>query len=73
MAFILLSGIATGASWLFYYYALKNGSASVVAPIDKMSVAVTVLLSFIIFKEKPTARNLFGLALMLTGTLVMVL
>ena len=73
MSFILLSGIATGASWLFYYYALKNGSASVVAPIDKMSVAVTVLLSFIIFKEKPTARNLFGLALMLTGTLVMVL
>ena len=69
--FIALSGLATGASWLCYYYAIQNGVVSVVVPIDKMSILVTVLLSYFIFKEKLSKKSLLGLCLMLTGTLAM--
>lgn len=69
--FIALSGLATGASWLCYYYAIQNGVVSVVVPIDKLSILVTVLLSYFIFKEKLSKKSLLGLCLMLTGTLAM--
>lgn len=71
LLFILLSGIATGASWLCYYYAIKNGVVSVVVPIDKMSVVVSVLFSYLVFGEKLTRRSLTGLLLMISGTVVM--
>ncbi len=71
LLFICLSGIATGASWLCYYYAIQNGSVSVVVPIDKMSVLVTVAFSYFVFKEKLSKRALVGLCLMLAGTLLM--
>lgn len=71
LLFIALSGVATGASWLCYYYALQNGAVSVVVPIDKMSIAVTVLFSYIVFREKLSAKAVCGLVCMLAGTLVM--
>ena len=71
LLFIGLSGIATGASWLCYYYAIKNGIVSVVAPIDKMSLLVSVAFSYIVFKEKMSGRAVCGLVLMLLGTLAM--
>ena len=70
--FILLSGLATGASWLCYYYAIGHGIVSVVVPIDKLSILVTVAFSFIVFKEKLSPKALLGLALMVTGTMLMV-
>lgn len=72
LLFIVLSGIATGGSWLCYYYAIQNGIVSVVVPIDKLSVIFTVLLSFIFFHEKISKKALIGLALMLLGTLLLV-
>ena len=69
--FIGLSGIATGASWLCYYYAIQNGIVSVVVPIDKMSLLVTVVFSYFAFHEKLSKKSLFGLILMITGTLAM--
>ena len=69
--FIALSGIATGASWLCYYYAIQNGVVSVVVPIDKMSILVTVLFSALFLKEKVSRKAAAGLALMLCGTLIM--
>lgn len=71
MLFIALSGIATGASWLCYYYAIQNGIVSVVVPIDKMSILVTVLFSYIVFKEKLSLRAAIGLGFMLIGTVIM--
>ena len=71
LAFIALSGVATGASWLCYYYAIQNGSVSVVAPIDKMSILVSVLFSRLVFHETLSKRARLGLALMTAGTLVM--
>ena len=71
LLFIGLSGIATGASWLCYYYAIQNGIVSVVAPIDKMSLLVSVAFSYIVFKEKMSGRAVCGLVLMLLGTLAM--
>ena len=71
LVFIGLSGIATGASWLCYYYAIQNGIVSVVVPIDKMSLLVTVVFSYFAFHEKLSKKSLFGLILMLTGTLAM--
>jgi len=71
LSFIFLSGLATGASWLCYYYAIQNGIVSVVVPIDKMSIVVTVVFSCFVLKEKLTARALIGLLLMVIGTLVM--
>ena len=70
--FIGLSGIATGASWLCYYYAVQNGILSVVVPIDKLSILVTVLFSYFVFKEKLSKKALLGLGLMVVGTLLMV-
>lgn len=71
LVFILLSGVATGASWLCYYYAIQNGIVSIVVPIDKMSVIFTTLFSYIAFKERLSRKALFGLCLMLMGTLIM--
>ena len=71
LIFICLSGIATGASWLCYYYAIQNGVVSVVVPIDKMSILITVAFSYIFLKEKLKARSTIGLALMSLGTLAM--
>lgn len=71
LVYIFFSGIATGASWLCYYYAIQNGIVSVVVPIDKLSIAVTVIFSYIVFKEKLSKKALAGLLLMVLGTLVM--
>ena len=71
LVFICLSGIATGASWLFYYRALQDGPASVVAPIDKLSVLVTVVFSYFVFGEKLSAKAMLGLALLTAGTVAM--
>lgn len=73
LGFIALSGVATGASWLCYYYAIQNGIVSVVVPIDKLSIVVTVLFSYIVFKETLSKKALFGLVLMVLGTLAMVI
>ena len=72
MLFIFLSGVATGASWLCYYYAIQNGIVSVVVPIDKMSALFTILFSFIVFKERISKKSLIGLILMLISTLSLV-
>lgn len=69
--FIVLSGLATGASWLCYYYAIQNGIVSVVVPIDKMSILVSLAFSYIVFHEKLTQKATIGLLLMVCGTLVM--
>lgn len=71
MAFIALSGLATGASWLCYYYAIQKGIVSVVVPIDKLSIVVTVAFSGIVFQEKLSRKALAGLVLMVSGTLFM--
>ena len=71
LGFIALSGLATGGSWLCYYYAIQNGVVSVVVPIDKMSVVVTVVFSYFVFKEKFSRKAIIGLALMVIGTLAM--
>ncbi len=71
MFFIVLSGLATGASWLCYYYAVQNGIVSVVVPIDKLSIVVTILFSYLVFHEKLSKKAFFGLVLMVAGTLVM--
>ncbi len=71
--FIVLSAIATGLSWLFYYKALQLGQASKVAPVDKLSVALTILLAFIFLHEKPTVGNVLGGLLVTAGVLVTVL
>ena len=71
LAFICLSGVATGASWLCYYRALQSGPASVVVPIDKLSILVTVAFSRLVFRERLTARSAAGLALIVAGTLAM--
>lgn len=71
LLFISLSGIATGASWLCYYYAIQNGMVSVVVPIDKMSLLLTVIFSYFVFHEKLSRKAVLGLILMLAGTLLM--
>ena len=73
LVFVALSGLATGASWLCYYYAIQNGVMSVVVPIDKMSVLITVLFSVVFLKEKMSFKSIFGLIVMSVGTLAMVL
>lgn len=73
LAFICLSGIATGASWLCYYHALQDGPASVVAPIDKLSILVTVAFSCLVFHERLTRRSGLGLVLIVAGTLTMLI
>lgn len=71
LAFICLSGIATGASWLCYYYAIQNGVVSIVVPIDKLSILVSMAFSAAVFHERYTARSLTGLALIVASTLAM--
>lgn len=71
--FLILSGLATGASWLCYYRALQVGEASKVVPIDKLSVVITLILAFIFLHEKFTAKSLVGCALIGVGTLIMVI
>lgn len=71
--FLILSGLATGASWLCYYRALQIGDASKVVPVDKLSVVITLLLAFVFLHEQFTAKSLIGCVLIAAGTLLMVL
>ena len=71
--FLILSGLATGASWLCYYRALQIGEASKVVPVDKLSVVITLILAFLFLHEKFTAKSLVGCILIGAGTLLMVL
>lgn len=71
--FLILSGLATGASWMCYYRALQMGDASKVVPIDKLSVIITLVLAFVFLHEEFTAKSLIGCVLIGVGTLVMVL
>lgn len=71
--FLILSGLATGASWLCYYRALQLGEASKVVPIDKLSVVITLILAFVFLHEEFTAKSLIGCVLIGMGTLIMVL
>lgn len=71
--FLILSGLATGASWLCYYRALQIGEASKVVPVDKLSVVITLILAFLFLHEKFTVKSLLGCVLIGMGTLVMVL
>lgn len=71
--FLILSGLATGASWLCYYKALQVGDASKVVPIDKLSVVITLALAFIFLHEEFTMKSLIGCILLTAGTLIMVL
>ncbi len=73
LGFICLSGLATGGSWLCYYKALQDGLASVVVPIDKLSIVVTIVFSYIVFKEKLTIKSFAGLVHIIAGTLLMLL
>lgn len=71
--FLILSGLATGASWLCYYKALQIGEASKVVPVDKLSVVITLILAFVFLHEKFTLKSLVGAGLITAGTLIMVL
>ena len=73
LGFLFLSGLATGGSWLCYYKALRDGPASVVVPIDKLSILVTVAFSYLVFHEKLTKKSALGLAAIVAGTLLMLL
>lgn len=73
LRFILLSGLATGASWLCYYRALQEGPASVVVPIDKLSILVTIVFSWLVFHEKLSKKAVCGLACIIAGTLLLVI
>ena len=71
VVFLVLSGLATGASWLCYYYAIAHGQVSIVVPIDKLSILITVVFSLIVFKEKLSLKAWLGLTLLTTGTVLM--
>ena len=71
--FLILSGLATGASWLCYYKALQLGEASKVVPIDKLSIVITIILAFIFLGEQITLKTLIGCSLIIAGTFVMIL
>ncbi len=71
--FLILSGLATGASWLCYYKAIQIGDVSKVVPIDKLSVVITLILAFVFLHEQFTAKSLIGCILITAGTMVMVL
>lgn len=73
LIFLIISGVATGLSWIFYFKALQIGKVSQVAPVDKLSVALTVVLSVIVLKEVLTIKAALGAALIIAGTLVMIL
>ena len=70
--FLVLSGLATGASWLCYYRALQLGRVSQVAPIDKLSIVITLILAFVLLKEPASPRAVFGAALITAGTLLII-
>lgn len=70
-SFLVLSGLATGMSWLFYFRALQTGDVSRVAPIDKLSVVITILLSFFLLKEPVNAKTIIGALLITAGSIVM--
>lgn len=71
--FLILSGLATGVSWLCYYKALQTGDASKVVPIDKLSLVITLILAFVFLHEQFTIKSVVGCVLILAGTLIMVL
>ena len=71
--FLILSGLATGASWLCYYKALQLGEASKVIPIDKLSIVITIILAFIFLGEQITLKTLIGCCLIVIGTFIMIL
>ena len=71
--FLILSGLATGASWLCYYKALQLGEASKVVPIDKLSIVITIILDFVFLGEQITLKSLIGCTLIVAGTFVMIL
>lgn len=71
--FLILSGIATGLSWIFYYKALQTGEASKVIPIDKLSVVISVVLAFLVLHETPDAKKIIGCLLIAAGTFIMIL
>lgn len=71
--FLILSGLATGASWLCYYYALQQGSASKVVPIDKLSIVFTLIMAFVFLHEQFTPKSIIGCVLISVGTLLMVI
>ena len=71
--FLILSGLATGASWLCYYKALQLGETSKVVPIDKLSIVITIILAFIFLGEQVTLKTLIGCCLIVAGTFVMIL
>jgi len=73
LLFLILSGITTGLSWLFYFKALEIGKLSQVAPVDKLSIALTILLSFVILKETVDLKTLVGALLIIGGTIVIIL
>jgi transporter family protein len=73
LIFLILSGIATGLSWMFYFKALQLGNVSQVAPIDKLSVALTIILGFVFLKEPITTKTLIGAGLIIAGTVVLIL
>ncbi|PTT00439.1 hypothetical protein DBR11_09945 [Pedobacter sp. HMWF019] len=72
LTFLILSGLATGLSWIFYYKAIQLGKVSQVAPVDKLSLALTILLSFLILKEAITIKIIIGAALIIAGTVVLI-
>ncbi|PZF71628.1 EamA family transporter [Taibaiella soli] len=72
LLFLVLSGLATGLSWVFYYKALQLGNVSQVAPIDKLSIALTLILAFVFLKEPLTTKTLIGAGLIISGTLVLI-
>lgn len=71
--FLILSGLATGASWLCYYKALQDGPASIVVPVDKLSIVITVIFSGVVFHERLNRKAFVGLLLIVSGTLLMLL
>ena len=71
--FLILSGLATGASWLCYYKALQDGLASIVVPIDKLSILVTILFAYVFLKEKLSKKSIVGLVLIVVGTLILLI
>ena len=73
LIFLVISGIATGLSWIFYFKALQIGKVSQVTPVDKLSVALTIVLSVIVLKEVLTIKTAIGAALIIAGTVVMIL
>lgn len=73
LIFLVISGIATGLSWIFYFKALQIGKVSQVAPVDKLSVALTIVLSVIVLKEVLTIKSAIGAAFIIAGTIIMIL